>query len=93
MGITCRAPSYGRSSPPAAALSGAPCSTTPRALWCCLRRLQAYGAATDPARLALGGSSFGGICTLWACMAYPGRFGAALVESPSLWVAQERFLR
>ncbi len=52
-----------------------------------------YGAATDPARIALGGSSFGGICTLVACMRHGGRFGAALVESPSLWFADERFLR
>lgn len=52
-----------------------------------------YGAASDPEHVALGGSSFGGICTLWACMHYPGRFGAALVESPSLWFADERFLK
>jgi enterochelin esterase-like enzyme len=52
-----------------------------------------YGAASDPEHIALGGSSFGGICTLWAAMHYPGRFGAALVESPSLWFADERFLK
>lgn len=53
----------------------------------------AYGAATDPARIAFGGSSFGGICTLCACMRHGDRIGAALVESPSLWFADERFLR
>ena len=46
-----------------------------------------------PCLTLLAGSSFGGICTLWACMHYPGRFGAALVESPSLWFADEKFLR
>lgn len=48
-------------------------------------------APPSPARA--GGSSFGGICTLWACMHHGDRFGAALVESPSLWFADERFLR
>ena len=54
---------------------------------------QAYGAATDPRHLAFGGSSFGGICTLWASMHYADTFGAVLVESPSLWFADESFLR
>ena len=54
---------------------------------------EAYGAATDPEFIAFGGSSFGGICTLWACMHHPGVFGAALVESPSLWFNDEKFLR
>jgi len=54
----------------------------------------AYGASPDPSLTAFGGSSFGGICALWACMHHPGRFGAALVESPSLWFSQgQRFLR
>lgn len=52
-----------------------------------------YGAATDKDLVAFGGSSFGGICTLYACMHYGDRFGAALVESPSLWFADEKFLR
>lgn len=61
-----------------AQLTAAPCATP---------NLAAAPCAT------LAGSSFGGICTLWACMHYPGRFGAALVESPSLWFADERFLK
>ena len=52
-----------------------------------------YGAATSPDRIAFGGSSFGGVCTLYACMHHGHRFGAALVESPSLWFADEKFLR
>jgi enterochelin esterase-like enzyme len=52
-----------------------------------------YGGAVQPDRIAFGGSSFGGICTLWASMHYGDRFGAALVESPSLWCADEKFLR
>lgn len=48
---------------------------------------------SHPNSVLRSGSSFGGICTLWACMHYPGRFGAALVESPSLWFADEKFLR
>ena len=51
-----------------------------------------YGAASDPELVAFGGSSFGGICTLIASMRLPGLFGAALVESPSLWLAEERVL-
>ena len=51
-----------------------------------------YGAASDPELVAFGGSSFGGICTLIASMRRPGLFGAALVESPSLWLAEERVL-
>jgi enterochelin esterase-like enzyme len=54
---------------------------------------ESYGAASDAAHIAFGGSSFGGICTLWACMHHSDRFGAALVESPSLWIADEKFLR
>ena len=52
-----------------------------------------YGAAREAEHLAFGGSSFGGICALWASMHYPHVFGATLVESPSLWFAEEKFLR
>ncbi|KAG1669133.1 hypothetical protein FOA52_002644 [Chlamydomonas sp. UWO 241] len=52
----------------------------------------AYGAASDADLVSFGGSSFGGICTLVAAMRRPGLFGAALVESPSLWIDNGRFL-
>ena len=52
-----------------------------------------YGTTADPELVAFGGSSFGGICTLMAAMRRPGLFGAALIESPSLWVDEERILR
>jgi len=52
-----------------------------------------YEVASHPARVAFGGSSFGGIATLCLAMRYPGLVGSALVESPSLWIGEERFLR
>ena len=53
-----------------------------------------FGASAD--LVAFGGSSFGGICALAAAMRFSGRpeaVGGLLVESPSLWVAEGRFLR
>ncbi|GAB4823020.1 hypothetical protein N2152v2_010066 [Parachlorella kessleri] len=52
-----------------------------------------YGVSTAAQHIAFGGSSFGGVCALWASMNHPDRIGAALVESPSLWIADEKFLR
>ena len=55
-----------------------------------------FGASADPRLVAFGGSSFGGICALAAAMRFSGRpeaVGGLLVESPSLWVAEGRFLR
>lgn len=54
---------------------------------------QSYGTSTNPEHIAFGGSSFGGICALWASMHYPEKFGAVLVESPSLWIDEEKFFR
>ena len=54
--------------------------------------VQGYGGSADPALNAFGGSSFGGICALRAATTLPDAFGAVLVESPSLWIAEERFL-
>lgn len=53
---------------------------------------QRYATSTDPARVAFGGGSFGGVCALYAAMKYPHVFGAVLAESPSLWIAEARFL-
>ncbi len=54
---------------------------------------RAYGVSADPALRIFGGSSFGGICALCAAVRCPGVFGSLLVESPSLWFADERLLR
>jgi predicted alpha/beta superfamily hydrolase len=57
-----------------------------------------YGASLAPADLALAGSSFGGVAALCAGMSGASleagcAFSALLVESPSMWIANEGFLR
>jgi enterochelin esterase-like enzyme len=55
-----------------------------------------FSLTADPARTALGGSSFGGIATLHALVSGHrlGKcFSAALVESPSLWIDEGRYLQ
>lgn len=52
-----------------------------------------FAAASEPDRVAFGGGSFAGVCALYAAMKFPHVFGAVLAESPSLWVAEGRFLR
>ena len=57
-----------------------------------------YGASLAPADLALAGSSFGGVAALCAGMSGAVSeagcaFGALLVESPSMWIANEGFMR
>ena len=51
-----------------------------------------YNLATAKELRAFGGSSFGGICTLCMGMRYPDAFGSLLVESPSLWIDDAKFL-
>ena len=46
-----------------------------------------------PSRLAFGGGSFAGITALMVAMQMPHVFGSVLVESPSLWVGEGRFLQ
>ncbi len=50
----------------------------------------AYRTSDD--RRGLGGSSFGGIATLTMAIETPDLFDRLLVESPSLWVAEEQML-
>lgn len=45
-----------------------------------------YRTLVGAEHLAMGGSSFGGIVTLHTMTTRPGVIGAALVESPSLWI-------
>lgn len=52
-----------------------------------------YRIARGPENTALGGSSLGGLMTLYVVLAMPGVFGYALLESPSLWVANRKILR
>jgi len=58
---------------------------------------QQYGASLRPQDLALAGSSFGGVAALAAGMSSHQEggcaFGALLVESPSMWIGDEAFLR
>jgi predicted alpha/beta superfamily hydrolase len=54
---------------------------------------QRYRVAKGPENTALGGSSLGGLISLYVTVAVPGAFGCALLESPSLWVANRKILR
>lgn len=49
-----------------------------------------YRVSRDAAQRALGGSSYGALAALYAATARPGVFGALLLESPSLYVADGR---
>ena len=53
---------------------------------------QHYHCSTDPQLMAFGGSSLGGVCALAMAMRHPQVFGSVLVESPSMWIGEERFL-
>jgi predicted alpha/beta superfamily hydrolase len=51
-----------------------------------------YPVLTGPENTGLGGSSLGGLITLYTQIAVPGIFGRALIESPSLFVANRKIL-
>jgi len=55
--------------------------------------LDRLGIDHDPALLTFGGSSFGGICSLVMAMRHPGAFANHIVESPSFWMDNGRFLQ
>ncbi len=48
---------------------------------------------TDAAGVTLGGSSMGGLVTLWMASAFPGRFGALIAMSPSIWWDRRAILK
>jgi enterochelin esterase-like enzyme len=52
-----------------------------------------YPVRTDAAGTAIGGSSLGGLAALHTHFRLPERFGAALVMSPSLWLARGKIFR
>eukprot|EP00198_Chlamydomonas_reinhardtii_P004541 XP_001693877.1 predicted protein [Chlamydomonas reinhardtii] len=54
---------------------------------------QRFHTSSDPAKVAFGGGSFAGVAALYAAMHYPHVFGVVLAESPSLWIAEGRFLQ
>jgi len=54
---------------------------------------QRYRVLKGPEHTALGGSSLGGLISLYVTIALPEVFGYALLESPSLWVANRQILR
>ncbi|EFJ50202.1 hypothetical protein VOLCADRAFT_89088 [Volvox carteri f. nagariensis] len=54
---------------------------------------QRFAVSSDPAKVAFGGGSFAGVAALYAAMHYPHVFGCVLAESPSLWIAEGRFLQ
>jgi predicted alpha/beta superfamily hydrolase len=51
-----------------------------------------YSILRGPENSGLGGSSLGGLITLYTQLAAPGVFGRALIESPSLFVANRKIL-
>jgi len=51
-----------------------------------------YSILKGPENTGLGGSSLGGLITLYTQLVAPGVFGRALVESPSLFVADGKIL-
>jgi predicted alpha/beta superfamily hydrolase len=54
---------------------------------------QRYRIARGPENTGLGGSSLGAIISLYSVMSRPGIFGRLLLESPSLFVSNRRFLK
>jgi predicted alpha/beta superfamily hydrolase len=54
---------------------------------------QRYRIARGPENTGLGGSSLGAIVSLHTAMDRPGIFGRLLLESPSLFVSNRRFLK
>src|ERR1700678_541728 len=51
-----------------------------------------YSVLRGPDNTGLGGSSLGGLITLYTQLAAPGVLGRALIESPSLFVANRKIL-
>ena len=54
---------------------------------------QHYRVGKGAENTALGGSSLGGLISLYVASVAAGVFGRLLVESPSLWVANQQILR
>ncbi|CAK9019560.1 unnamed protein product [Durusdinium trenchii] len=53
---------------------------------------QLFGVAPEASQRYFGGSSFGGICALYMAMRYPDHWAGVLVESPSFWAGNGRYM-
>lgn len=51
-----------------------------------------YRIASGPANTGIGGSSYGAVVSLTTVLHHPGVFGKLLLESPSLWVGDDKML-
>eukprot|EP00884_Botryococcus_braunii_P022082 jgi/Botrbrau1/8558/Bobra.0359s0022.1 len=51
-----------------------------------------FAISSDNSKNAFGGGSFAGVTALYAALRFPHVFGSILAESPSLWIAEGRFL-
>ena len=51
-----------------------------------------YRIATGPTNTALGGSQYGAVVSLQTALNHPGVFGKLLLESPALWVGDDKLL-
>jgi predicted alpha/beta superfamily hydrolase len=54
---------------------------------------RSYRTRTDPESTGLGGSSYGAVAALYTIISRPGVFGRALLESPSLYISDNRLLK
>eukprot|EP00435_Cladocopium_sp_Y103_P009418 s3957_g2.t1 len=51
-----------------------------------------FGLSPEPSERYFGGSSFGGICALYMAMRFPGEWAGVMVESPSFWAGDGRYM-
>ncbi|CAL1143164.1 unnamed protein product [Cladocopium goreaui] len=51
-----------------------------------------FGLSGEPSERYFGGSSFGGICALYMAMRFPGEWAGVMVESPSFWAGDGRYM-
>jgi predicted alpha/beta superfamily hydrolase len=52
-----------------------------------------YRVSRGAMNTGLGGSSYGAIAALYTALAYPGKFGHLLLESPPLWIGDGQLLK
>ena len=52
-----------------------------------------FGLPSEASERYFGGSSFGGICALYMAMSFPADWAGVLVESPSFWAGNGRYMQ